>query len=368
MRCENSPARISSILKKPCRTNGRAITRITAPATDAIASAVRGTPIAKMLRCRHITVPAPLTCAPKQAVALVKRARREAITTSAQTMVTMPRLTFLPGGHAKLRFTVLATGATAHAARGIPIATTPRRLSMDAEATPIPTCASTRTAARVKRAHRMTLDLELELELELEQPDLELEQPDLGPLQLLFLLNGPVVIRTTRLPTDVTAHAARGIPIATTPRRLSIIAAATSTPTCASTRTAARVKRARRLDLDLDRRLNIRLLPPPPPRRLFLPGGRAILLSTMPAMAATARAARGIPIATAPTVVLSIIAATATTRASTRTAARVKHPSAAAFKHSKTTIMKIFSAIISIPVRTSTRKTVSLSSRTSQHP
>ena len=66
-------ARISSILKKPCRTNGRAITRFTAPATDAIASAVRGTPIAKMLRCRHITVPAPLTCAPKQAVALVKR-------------------------------------------------------------------------------------------------------------------------------------------------------------------------------------------------------------------------------------------------------------------------------------------------------
>ena len=209
------------------------------------------------------------------------------------------------------------------------------------------------------------------LELELEQPDLELEQPDLGPLQLLFLLNGPVVIRTTRLPTDVTAHAARGIPIATTPRRLSIIAAATSTPTCASTRTAARVKRARRLDLDLDRRLNIRLLPPPPPRRrrLFLPGGRAMLVSTMPAMAATARAARGIPIATAPTVVLSIIAATARTRASTRTAARVLlHPSAAAFKHSKTTIMKIFSAIISIPVRTSTRKTVSLSSRTSQHP
>ena len=35
MRCGNSPARISSILKKPCRTNGRAITRITAPATDA---------------------------------------------------------------------------------------------------------------------------------------------------------------------------------------------------------------------------------------------------------------------------------------------------------------------------------------------
>ena len=137
-----------------------------APATDAIACAVRGTPIAKMLRCRHITVPTPLTCAPKQAVALVKRARRQAITTSAQTMVTMPRLTFLSGGHAKLRITVLATGATANAARGIPIATTPRRLSMDAPA--IPTCASTRTAARVKRAHRMTLDLDLDPDLDLD--------------------------------------------------------------------------------------------------------------------------------------------------------------------------------------------------------